>query len=287
MASPTVAGRELSVRIRRQAADRAVTASQMARWLSVSPQYFSQIMQGKGTFTEEKLVLLLDRLEFEPDERDDLLALRGIAKMRNPYAEYSALYDDALLQLFGLEAGADAIRSFEIAVVPGLLQTEDYIRAIMRSAVADARPTEVEQRVRVRLRRQQFLTGPAGGRLRAIVGQSALMYEVGGPEVHGAQLRHLLELPGKLGEAVELRVVPFEAGGTLASLNSATFHLLDFASPRLPTVAWLETALTGRVEEDPREVERLQYIYEQLQRIALDPADSHALIQELASRYRT
>ncbi|MBA4855856.1 helix-turn-helix domain-containing protein [Nocardia farcinica] len=282
-ASPTVAGWELSLRIRRQAAERGVTGSQMAKWLTVSPQYFSQLMQGKGVFTEKKLAVLLERLEFEQDEREELMDLRAIAKQRNPFAAYTGFYDDTLIRYFGLEAGAETVRSFEVSVVPGLLQTEDYIRALMRYAVADGRPTEVEQRVRARLLRQQAFTGPEPRLLRAVIGQSALMYEVGGPEVHAAQLEHLVSLSERLGETLELRVVPFETGGALAALNSATFHLLDFPSGRLPTLGWLETALTYGIEDDPRQVERLLYVWGQIQSVALDPEESMRLIKRLAA----
>lgn len=71
------------------------------------------------------------------------------------------------------------------------------------------------------------------------------MCQVGGPQVHRQQLLHLLNLAADSSNTIDLRVIPFEAGDSLAGLNAATFHLLDFQSARLPTVGWLETAIYG------------------------------------------
>jgi hypothetical protein len=74
------------------------------------------------------------------------------------------------------------------------------------------------------------------------------------------------------------------AGDSLAGLNAATFHLLDFESARLPTVGWLETAIYGELTEDPRRVDALQYLYDQVRAIALDPDESLQLIGHIANQ---
>ncbi|QIS17609.1 helix-turn-helix domain-containing protein [Nocardia terpenica] len=283
-ASPTVAGWELMLRIRRQAEDRGVKVHAVARALDVSAQYWSQLTKGKGTLTESKLNTLLDLLEFDRDDRAELLALREIAKGRNPYGEYSALFPDPLMRLFGLEAGARSIRSFENAVVPGLLQTEDYVRALMKASVTIGRQIEIEHRVRGRLQRQRRLTEDPI-LLSVVMGQAALTYQVGSPDVHKAQLLHLLELSEQHSDRLDIRVIPFESGGTsIASLNSATFHLLDFESSRLPTLGWMETALYGELVEDSKRVGALEYLYEQLHAVALSTDDSRKLIKRVAGQ---
>ncbi|WP_280404728.1 helix-turn-helix domain-containing protein [Nocardia brasiliensis] len=282
-ASPTVAGWELMLRIRERADARGMKANRVASELDVSAQYWSQLVRGKGVLGQDKLAILMNLLEFDEGEQDELKALREIAKERAPYAEFSALLNDNLMRFYGLELGARAIRSFENGVIPGLLQTEDYARVLMKSRVTTGRPTEVEQRVKVRIRRQQRLNDPDEPfELSVVIGEAALKYQVGGPEVQGQQLRHLVELAQKLEHKLDVRVIPFEAGGSIASLNAATFHLLTFESARLPPLGWVETAIYGEVADDPKRVSALEYLYEQVQAIALPQDESLRLIEQSA-----
>ncbi|WP_442944049.1 Scr1 family TA system antitoxin-like transcriptional regulator [Nocardia sp. NBC_00508] len=80
----------------------------------------------------------------------------------------------------------------------------------------------------------------------------------------------------------DLRVIPFDAKGSIAGLNAATFHLLDFASPRLPTLGWLETALYGEVVEDAKRVGELDYLYNRVHSTALSREKSLRLIEQIA-----
>ncbi|NKY49175.1 Scr1 family TA system antitoxin-like transcriptional regulator [Nocardia vermiculata] len=159
--SPTVAGWELMLRIREQSKTLGVTATKIQRALGISAAYWSQVTHFQGVLTEEKLRPLLDLLEFEPDEQRELMALRELAKGKGWWDEYSALFDDEQSRFYGLEDGACRIRSVDNGVVPGLLQTEDYVRALVSSVGATGRPTEANQRVRARLQRQRRLEGVA------------------------------------------------------------------------------------------------------------------------------
>lgn len=278
--SPTVAAWELTLRIREQGKSRGVKASAIQKALDVSSAYWSQVMNYRGVLTEDKLRRLMDLLEFEPDEQAELLALRAVAKGRGWWAEYSALFNDELLRFYGLEDGAQSIRSLESSVIPGLLQTEDYIRALMTSIASTGRPTEAEQRVRARLHRQRRLSGDDPLHLSTVIGQAALMQQVGGPDVQRDQLRHLLELVDRYPDTLDLRVIPFEARGSLAGLNAATWHLLGFQSARLPVLGWLETAIYGQVVDNPRHVEALEYLFNQVSNAALSREESvHAIKQ--------
>ncbi|WP_454194278.1 DUF5753 domain-containing protein [Nocardia sp. Marseille-Q1738] len=280
--SPTVAGWELMLRIREQSKALGVKATTIQKALDISSAYWSQVANYRGVLTETKLEILLDLLEFEPDEKKELIALRKVAKGRGWWNEYSALFNDELARFFGLEDGAQSIRSVDNSVIPGLLQTEDYIRALVSSIVYTARPTEAQQRVRARLQRQRRLEEPDALQLSVVIGQAALMQEVGGPDVQRGQLRHLLELAEQYADTLDLRVIPFNARGSIANLNTATFQLLDFESARLPMLGWLETAIYGEVIEDPKKVEALDYLYNQVRTIALDRDESLSLIDRIA-----
>ncbi|MGW4120862.1 Scr1 family TA system antitoxin-like transcriptional regulator [Nocardia sp. NPDC004711] len=280
--SPTVANWELMLRIRNRADDRGVKTSTIAKALDVSQQYWSALTRGRGTLAEDKLKDLMGLLEFDVDERAELLALRDIAKGRHPFAEYSALFNEQLMRYYGLEAGAQSIRSFENIVIPGLLQIEDYTRVLMKARVTTGRPTEVEPRVSARLRRQRLLEGPDPLELSVVMGQAALMYKVGNDDIRSRQLQHLIEMAERHSGTLDIRVIPYEAGGAIASLNSATFHLLDFKSARLPTLGWIEAAAYFEIVDDPKRVTALEYLFEQIQSIALDHQRSLELIKEIA-----
>ncbi|WP_458687184.1 Scr1 family TA system antitoxin-like transcriptional regulator [Nocardia tengchongensis] len=79
-------------------------------------------------------------------------------------------------------------------------------------------------------------------------------------------------------------IVPYEAGGAIASLNSATFHLLDFKSARLPMLGWAESAAYFEVVDDPKRVTALDYLFSQIQSNALDRERSIELIKQVAGR---
>ncbi|MTE15425.1 transcriptional regulator [Nocardia sp. CT2-14] len=223
-------------------------------------------------------------LEFDIDERAELLALRDIAKGRHPFAEYSALFNEQLMRFYGLEAGAQSVRSFENIVIPGLLQIEDYTRVLMKARVTTGRPTEVESRVSARLRRQRLLEGPDPLELSVVVGQAALMYRVGDDDIRSRQLQHLIAMAERHPDTLDIRIIPYEAGGAIASLNSATFHLLDFKSARLPTLGWIEAAAYFEIVDDPKRVTALEYLFDQIRSIALDHQRSLELIKEIASQ---
>ncbi|WP_327145255.1 helix-turn-helix transcriptional regulator [Nocardia sp. NBC_01327] len=277
-----VANWELMLRIRSRADERGVKTGAIAKALDVSQQYWSALTRGRGTLSEDKLKTLMSLLEFDADEQAELLSLRDIAKGRSPYAEYSALFNEQLMRFYGLEAGAQSIRSFESGVIPGLLQTEDYIRVLMKASVTTGRPTEVEQRVSARLQRQRRLDGPDPLELSLVMGQAALMYQVGDEDLQRQQLEHVIGLAEQHPDTLDIRVIPYEAGGAIASLNSATFHLLDFRSARLPTVGWVESAAYGEIADDPKRVTALDYLYNQIQSIALDRKRSLDLIDRVA-----
>ncbi|MBF6287744.1 Scr1 family TA system antitoxin-like transcriptional regulator, partial [Nocardia cyriacigeorgica] len=118
------------------------------------------------------------------------------------------------------------------------------------------------------------------------LGQAVLMQQVGGPDVQRAQLRHLIDLADRYADNLDLRVVPFDAQGSAASLNVSTLHLMDFDSVRLPTLGWLESAIHFEVIEDRPRIETLEYQFKQVVGIALDQDASLRLIDRIATRIK-
>src|SRR6266496_3908367 len=207
-------------------------------------------------------------------ERDvvDLLSLYGVTDR----AEI-----DVLPQWFrayvDLEQAATLIRAYEGQFVPGLLQTDDYMRAVMGGAL-DETPDETERRVELRLARQALLTRPGPPRLWAVVDEGALRRPVGGPRVMRAQLDRLIEysrLP-----SVVLQILPFGAGAHPAMVGA--FSILRFADDDLPDVVYLEH-LTGAMYLDKRDdVLRYLHVMESISVRAGRPADSEDILAAIA-----
>lgn len=160
-------------------------------------------------------------------------------------------FRDVLPDWFGLyvslEGAANLIRGYEPHCVPGLLQTEGYARALLRTGFPNAPEEEIERRVALRMGRQRLLAGPDAPRLWMVIDETVLRRPVGGPEVMRAQIDRLLEamaLPN-----VTLQVVLLEAGPHPGMFGP--FQLFRFDIPELPDIVYTES-LTGAVYLDER-----------------------------------
>ncbi|MGH3885413.1 MAG: DUF5753 domain-containing protein [Pseudonocardiaceae bacterium] len=147
----------------------------------------------------------------------------------------------------GLEQAASVIRAYEPQLVPGLLQTEDYARAVMLLRHLHASAGEIERRVALRMARQAFLSQPGAPELWVALDEAALRRPLGGQKVQRAQLLHLIEiaqLPN-----ITLQIAPFEVGGHVAT--GGPFTILRFSEPGLPDIVYLEH-LTSAVYLDKK-----------------------------------
>ena len=181
----------------------------------------------------------------------------------------------------GLEAEAVSISDFGLGFIPGLLQTADYARAIVRAAVPKWVPEIVEQRVEGRMTRQQLLYRENAPHFEAVVDESVLHRVVGSRAIMRAQLERLLEL-GKLPN-VTLRVIPYEAGALPAGNNK--FIILGFASPDVKDVVFIE-GLTGDLYlEDPGDVEIYNTTFRTLVHLAKSPDKTRAIIAGMMPSY--
>ncbi|MET9025167.1 helix-turn-helix transcriptional regulator [Nocardia sp. NPDC004168] len=257
--SPTVARWELMLRIKRRRTEFDVSASVIAKELGFTLSYWSKV-EKERVLAEDKLRKLMSLLEFDQDERAEMLRLRDIAKRRGWWSEYAELLSDEVIRLYGLEHGAQSIRTYTSILVPGLLQTEDYARAVIANDRARIRQVEIDRWVEVRLRRQKRLTELEPLQVTAIVNEAALTQRTGGETVLEGQLRHLLSITETHADTVDIRVIPFDApGGVL--LSGASFHLLGFENALLPDVAWTETLIHLGVIEESEPVRHLATMF--------------------------
>ncbi|NEW38404.1 helix-turn-helix domain-containing protein [Nocardia cyriacigeorgica] len=277
--SPTVARWELVLRLRELREQRGFDSAGFARQVGFTPANWSHVEKGRRVLTANTIGPVLDLLEVDPEERAELLNLLRASKQRGWWAKSSALIGPELQRLYGMEYGAQSIRSYDSSVVPGLLQTEDYARALI-SADVMIRPVQVEQLVAIRMHRQQRLRGPDPVELTAVVGEGTLRQETGGPDVLRAQLRHLVDLMTAL-DTLEVRVIPFTAPAG-AVLGGSSFHLIDFAGEQVPTFGWAEGAVFGGAVDDPEQVRDLSFAYVRALEQSLPREESLSLLRRYA-----
>jgi hypothetical protein len=183
-----------------------------------------------------------------------------------------------------LENEASELSCIQNDIVHGLLQTEDYARAVVDSAAEVIAADDREKFVQLRMERQERLRGNQPLVLRVILVESALYTQIGGDAVLRDQLRHLLDLH-ETAPNIEIRVMPFSAGGHPAvSCNFAVLAFPGVGDKPEPEAIYTENAAFFLLHDDPEDVDRFQRIYDQVWKMALDPVASADLIREAIDR---
>lgn len=180
--------------------------------------------------------------------------------------------------LIAFEEDARRVTNVETTLVPGLLQTEDYARASISGILPHIAPDGVERRVKVRMQRQQLLQQPRSLELWAIIDESVLRREVGGPAVMAGQLAHLAAAASW--PNVTLQVIPFGCGAHPGMHGAAA--ILEFSDPADPALVYVEHATAAMFLERATDVSRYLEIAEDLRAAALTPAASLRFVQDLA-----
>jgi transcriptional regulator with XRE-family HTH domain len=274
--SPVVAAWELALRLRQRRDELGVEVKTITQRLGFTRNYWSAVENERKILSEENLIKLVELLEYDADEQQELLDLRAAAKGRAWWMRYSGVLSSELQRLIGLEAGANRVRYYESLLIPGLLQTPEYAKAIMIPSVTELR-AEVDPRAEVRIQRQQRLAGDDPMHMTAIISEAALRQEIGGPNVHRGQLLYLARTIEEHPDNIEVRIVPFTAK-SCGLFGAATTHLIDFPNPRLPTVAWQESITNRVIIDDPDRVREFAATFDDALRNTLSKQDSLDLI---------
>lgn len=183
-----------------------------------------------------------------------------------------------------LEQSAAKLETFEPIVVPGLLQTEDYATAVMRSSHLPIDAETVKARVQARLSRQAVLRRtPVPLEVRCVIDESVLHRVTGGPETMAEQLDHLVSLAAS--ETVDVRIVPMSSGG-LHCAAFGSFRLFTSPDATGPYIACTED-LTGFNYLDRRHaIDAHAQLFRHLVDLALEPDQSGELLTSMAADYR-
>jgi transcriptional regulator with XRE-family HTH domain len=275
--SPTVRRRRLAAELRRIREERNLTIDQVADELDWHATKLSRFETGRRAVQPSDVRALLALYGVGPDEHDALLALAREARQRGWWHAYGQAVPEWFEVYVGLESEASALHIYESEFIPGLLQTEDYIRAVHRAAQIRVSEEEVDQRVAVRVERQKLLSGDDPPHLWAIINEAAIRRTVGGADLMRAQLEHLVKaamLPN-----VTLQVLPFSVGAHPAM--GGGFHVLGFG-PDDSEVVYIEYP-TGTIYLEKRpEVERYTLMFDYLRAAALPTEASRELVAHVA-----
>jgi transcriptional regulator with XRE-family HTH domain len=246
---PTVGRLMLGSQLRRLREGAGISRETAGESIRASESKISRLELGRVGFKERDVADLLT-LYGVTDDRDRVpfLSLLKVANTPGWWHGYTDVLPDWFQPYIGLEAAATLIRTYEAQFIPGLLQTEDYARAVVASGPSTISPETVERRVHLRMDRQQILTRPDCPRLWVVLDEAALRRAFGGPKVMRAQLEYLLALTDR--PRLTLQVIPFSLGGHAA--EGGTFSILRFPEPELADMVYIEQ-LGGAVYLDKRE----------------------------------
>jgi transcriptional regulator with XRE-family HTH domain len=263
--------------------DVGLAQEQAARAVGFSPAKLSRIEAGKGRRppTESDVRALLELYKTDDHETSVLLQLLRRAGEPGWWQRFDKrLMPEWFDRLVGLQEAAQAIRTFEIQYVPGLLQTPAYTRAVVERGLPTASGREVERRVELRMRRAELLRRADAPQLWAVIDESVLLRILGSREVMRGQLEHLVtmaQLPH-----VTVQIVPLDV--TNASAPAIPVTYLRFGGLDLPDIVYLEHIRSATFLEDRDETEEYRVILDRLADEALDPRDSLALLRDTAER---
>lgn len=283
-ASPTVRRRRLAAELRRLRGNRTGTA--VARALGWSAAKVSRYELGQGSFPLEEIEKLLNYYRVNEPRRTQLLALAFEANERAWWYDYADALYPQYMEHIGLEAEAASALVWQVVAVPGLLQTEEYARAIhlAHQKVVLTPPGVFERRVQVRMIRQQVLTTRNPPlKLSAVIDEAVLLREVGSREVMHGQLRHLVEtaaLPN-----VELRILPLRSGTWLKADSFMVFGFdSEDESAKLGDVVSAESASDEFRIEGETDTYIFRLMFDAFSAASLSPDDTRELILETARR---
>jgi transcriptional regulator with XRE-family HTH domain len=258
---PTVQRMLVGARLRRLRTDMGLTREEAAEAIRASEWKIHRLENGQVGFKDRDIVDLLRLYEVtDPEEVAEFVTLAREANTPGWWRHYGDLLPSWFRTYVDLEAAAAVIRTYEGQFVPGLLQTDAYMRAVVHGAHLEDSGEEVGRRVRLRMARQTLLTREQPPRLWAVIDEAALRRPVGGREVMRGQLERLLEA-SKLPN-VTLQILPFAAGAHPAMVGS--FSILRFPDQELPDVVYLEHLTSASYLSKTDEVDRYLHVMESI-----------------------
>ncbi|OLZ71482.1 transcriptional regulator [Streptomyces sp. IMTB 2501] len=257
----------LGAELRHARERKGLSQEQLGQRLFVSGSFIGQLEAGTRRMRPEFARML-----------DEVLETGGFFQ-RNCKAAARSKYEEPFAEAAEAEAQAAAIRQYAPLLIPGLLQTLAYARAVNRAYDPTAREETIDEWTEGRMERTRLLDNPTKPVLWTVLDEAALRRETGSRAVMAEALSHIAGLARR--NRVIVQVLPFSAGAHTAMMGA--LKLMDFEDA--PPLVYFEGVRTGRLEDDPATVAQLRFAFDLLVATALSPQKSLALIEALAHDY--
>ena len=272
--------RELGRRLRQLRQEHGYTVEEVAEKLLCSATKISRLETGARRPSLRDVRDLCGLYNVSATTTDEFMELARGAREQVWWTQYEDLKLDPYL---GLEQVATAITSFTTFYLPALLQTEQYTREVIRRVAPKMAPEISQQRVEVRMLRQEVLKGDNRPRYRVLLDESVLYRRVGGPELMVAQIDKILQAVRD--DKATIQIIPFDFG--VHAAEDSNFVLLEFADEtKISPTVFVEGLTGNQYLERKAEVDRYKEAIEYLRDSALNARDSVQHVTELRKRYR-
>ncbi|MFI6575184.1 helix-turn-helix domain-containing protein [Nocardiopsis sp. NPDC050513] len=279
---PTVLRILLGSQLRRLRQDRGISRHDAGYAIRASHAKISRMELGQVSFKPRDVDDLLKL--YGVDDAGEREALLGLISSANAQGWWHK-YGDVLPQWFGvyigLEEAASIIRTFEVQFVPGLLQSEDYARSVIRLSRTATSEEDVTNRVNMRMHRQRRFVEPRAPRLWAVIDEAVLHRPYGDDDVMRGQIEHLIEMARR--PNITIQVATFAMGGHAAA--GGPFSILRFPTPQLPDVVYLEQLSSALYFDKYDDTHRYAQTMDHLATQAPPPNETEGILRGFQERY--
>jgi len=272
--------RRLGADLRQLREQNSLRLEEVAERLGVAPSTLSRIETGKAPTRTSYLAFMLDLYGVaDPVRRRLLMDMAREGQRKGWWVAYDDVLPPGLGTYLGLEAEADGVLAFGAQVVPGLVRTADYARAVIAARRPDLAPRQVDRLLTIQMRRQDVLRGDDPIELSLILDEAVLLRSIGPPAVMRPQLEHLIAQ----GRSPNVTIQVLRLSGAPRYVLTPSFGILTFAEPADDDVACAE-GIRGYVllEQRAPEVRAMRMTFDALSAAALSPSESAGLIADLA-----
>ena len=274
MVNPTIQRRRLGIALKRAREQAGMTQDEAAAAIESAASKISRIELGQSGVRPTDLTLLINAYGVPDSVAASMRELAKAGRQRGRWSSYREQLPAWFRTFVDLEGDASEIRSYQAEIIPGTLQTEAYIRAILTSP---GTPDEeaLDQQVKIRLARQSIIGDNT--ELAYVLSESAIRRMVGGPGTMRDQLAHLVALSQR--PNVTIQVLPFAA--QTYAVSSFSFVILRFDQDTASDVIYTETFTDADYLDRPDLVRAYTKLWDDLRAAALGPVESRLLIEQL------
>ncbi len=272
--------RRLGAELRRLRESAHLTIDRVAKTMECSDSKISRIENGQVGATPRDVRDMLTLYEVSDQRRDELVKLAREAREKGWWRAFGDVPGSSYASF---DAAASSVRIYQALLVPGLLQTATYARAVLGAVAPELPSEEVERRIEFRMARQrERLAKSEPPALWALLDEAVLRRTAGGREVMREQLARLVDAAAQ--PTVTLQVVPFAEG--LHAGVDGPFTIFAFPDPDDPDVVYFENHTRESVIEEAEEVARYRQAFERISKAALPADDSTAMLAAIAKKAR-